>query len=48
MIAAVADTHAALWYLFGDTRLSASAKAFVDDVISRDSRIRAPNIETVW
>ena len=27
MIAAVADTHTALWYLFGDPRLSAPAKA---------------------
>jgi len=30
MIAAVADTHTALWYLFGDSRLSAPAKAFID------------------
>jgi PIN domain nuclease of toxin-antitoxin system len=27
MIAGVADTHAALWYLFGDPRLSVPAKA---------------------
>jgi PIN domain nuclease of toxin-antitoxin system len=27
MIAGVADTHAALWYVFGDPRLSASAKS---------------------
>jgi PIN domain nuclease of toxin-antitoxin system len=30
MIAGVVDTHAALWYLFGDARLSASAKTFID------------------
>jgi PIN domain nuclease of toxin-antitoxin system len=30
MIAGVADTHAALWYLFGDPRLSSSAKTFID------------------
>ena len=30
MIAAVADTHAALWYLFGDPRLSAHAKEFIN------------------
>jgi PIN domain nuclease of toxin-antitoxin system len=30
MIAGVADTHTALWYLFGDPRLSATAKAFID------------------
>jgi PIN domain nuclease of toxin-antitoxin system len=30
MIAAVADTHAALWYLYGDERLSIAAKNFID------------------
>ena len=30
MVAGVADTHAAVWYLFGDPRLSATAKAFID------------------
>lgn len=34
MIAAVADTHTALWYLFGDPRLSARAKAFIDQAAS--------------
>jgi PIN domain nuclease of toxin-antitoxin system len=29
MIAAVADTHAALWYLFDDIRLSAPARAII-------------------
>lgn len=29
-VAGVADTHAALWYLFGDARLSFAAKEFVD------------------
>ena len=31
MIAGVADTHAALWYLFSDARLSRSARAFIDE-----------------
>lgn len=31
MIAAVADTHAALWYLLGSPRLSVTARAFMDD-----------------
>ncbi|SRR5579871_376534 len=35
MIAGVADTHAALWYLFGDPRLSARAKAFIDQAAAR-------------
>jgi len=30
MIAGVADTHSALWYLFNDLRLSASAGDFID------------------
>jgi PIN domain nuclease of toxin-antitoxin system len=30
MTAGVADTHAAVWYLFGDPRLSARAKDFID------------------
>jgi PIN domain nuclease of toxin-antitoxin system len=30
MIAGVADTHAALWFLFGDPRLSPAAKDFFD------------------
>jgi len=31
LIAGVADTHTALWYLFGDGRLSVVAKAFIDE-----------------
>jgi len=30
MIAAVADTHAALWHLFDDARLSAAAADFIN------------------
>lgn len=32
MIAGVADTHAALWYLLKNPRLSAPARKFMDDV----------------
>jgi PIN domain nuclease of toxin-antitoxin system len=31
VIAAVADTHAALWYLLKNPRLSATARTFMDD-----------------
>jgi PIN domain nuclease of toxin-antitoxin system len=31
MIAGVADTHAALWYLLKNPRLSATARSFIDD-----------------
>jgi len=30
MFAGVADTHAALWFLFGDPRLSTAAKGFLE------------------
>jgi PIN domain nuclease of toxin-antitoxin system len=39
MIAGVADTHAALWYLFGDARLSVSAKAFIDQAAGSGRKI---------
>jgi PIN domain nuclease of toxin-antitoxin system len=39
MIAGVADTHAALWYLFGDPRLSASAKSAFDTAASHRRKI---------
>ncbi len=39
MIAGVADTHAALWYLFGDPRLSASAKSAFDAAASSRCKI---------
>jgi PIN domain nuclease of toxin-antitoxin system len=39
MIAGVADTHAALWYLFGDPRLSASAKSAFDAAASSRRKI---------
>jgi PIN domain nuclease of toxin-antitoxin system len=31
MIARVVDTHAALWYLLGNPRLSDTARRFIDD-----------------
>jgi len=39
MIAGVADTHAALWYLFGDPRLSVPAKAAFDTAASSRRKI---------
>jgi PIN domain nuclease of toxin-antitoxin system len=39
MIAGVADTHAALWYLFNDTRLSIAAGDFIDAAAARGSQI---------
>ena len=39
MIAGVADTHAALWFLFGDPRLSAAAKNFFDNAAAARRKI---------
>jgi len=39
MIAGVADTHAALWYLFGDPRLSGSAKTFIDQAAGSGRKV---------
>lgn len=39
MIAGVADTHAALWYLFGDVILSALAKAHFDAAASARRKV---------
>jgi PIN domain nuclease of toxin-antitoxin system len=39
MIAGVADTHAALWYLFGDQRLSLPAKRFIDQAANSGRKV---------
>jgi PIN domain nuclease of toxin-antitoxin system len=46
-IAAVADTHAALWYLYADPRLSHEAKAFFDQSAAQDHRIAISSISLV-
>jgi PIN domain nuclease of toxin-antitoxin system len=38
-IAAVADTHAALWHLFDDARLSVAASAFISDAATARLKI---------
>jgi PIN domain nuclease of toxin-antitoxin system len=39
MIVAIADTHAAIWYLFSDPRLGKAASAFIDDTIAKGNHI---------
>ena len=39
MIAGVADTHTALWYLFDDERLSVPAGDFIDEAAAARRRI---------
>jgi PIN domain nuclease of toxin-antitoxin system len=39
MIAGIADTHAAIWYLFSDERLGRAASAFIDATIANGDHI---------
>jgi PIN domain nuclease of toxin-antitoxin system len=39
MIAGVADTHTALWYLYDDARLSVAAADFIDQAAATGSQI---------
>jgi len=39
MIVAIADTHAAIWYLFSDRRLGLAASAFIDSTIAKGDHI---------
>jgi PIN domain nuclease of toxin-antitoxin system len=44
VISAVADTHAALWHLFGDSRLSNPAVDFIDRAAALRRRIVVSSI----
>lgn len=44
MIAGVADTHTALWYLFADSRLSSVAKSFIDSAATRRQKVAISSI----
>ena len=39
MIAGIADTHTAIWYLFSDERLGRGASAFIDATIANGDHI---------
>ncbi|MDO9348432.1 MAG: type II toxin-antitoxin system VapC family toxin [Anaerolineales bacterium] len=39
MICAIADTHALIWYLFDDRRLSRTAKQFMDNAAKNGEQI---------
>ncbi|MEP6716533.1 MAG: type II toxin-antitoxin system VapC family toxin [Terriglobia bacterium] len=47
MVAAVADTHAALWLLFGDLRLSTTAKKFFDTAAEQGRKVALSPISLV-
>jgi PIN domain nuclease of toxin-antitoxin system len=44
MIAGIADTHTALWYLYDDRRLSAAAGDFIDEAGVRGGQIVVSSI----
>lgn len=41
-IRAVADTHALLWYLYNDPRLSKTAMAFMDAIDKMEINLQLP------
>jgi PIN domain nuclease of toxin-antitoxin system len=44
MIAAIADTHAAIWFVYGDRRLSTVARQFMEESLARGQKIGISSI----
>lgn len=44
MLAAIADTHAVVWYLFDDCRLSSTAREFLDNAAAAGHRVDLSSI----
>src|SRR3954465_13454511 len=44
MVAAIADTHTAIWYLFNDARLSQAAGDFIDNTAAAGRHIGVATI----
>jgi PIN domain nuclease of toxin-antitoxin system len=47
MIAAIADTHAAIWFVFGDRRLSPVARRFMEESLARGRKIGISSITLI-
>jgi PIN domain nuclease of toxin-antitoxin system len=47
MIAAVADTHTIIWYLYADARLSRTARSTIDDAIDGQNTVLISSITLV-
>jgi PIN domain nuclease of toxin-antitoxin system len=47
MIVAIADTHAIIWYLAADRRLSKTAQLFIETTIQQDNEIGISSITLV-
>ena len=44
MVAGIADTHTALWHLYGHARLSATARTFIENAAAQGFTIDVPPI----
>ncbi|WP_263419966.1 MULTISPECIES: type II toxin-antitoxin system VapC family toxin [unclassified Tolypothrix] len=44
MLRAVADTHTVIWYIFGDSRLSTTAKDMIEQIVSDGDQIAFASI----
>mgnify|MGYP002398610428 CR=1 FL=1 len=44
MIVAVADTHAVIWYLYADSRLSVTARATIDNAAQQGNQVAISSI----
>jgi len=47
MISAIADTHAVIWYLYDDSRLSEKAKSFIEETKDQGNQIGISTITMV-
>jgi len=47
MIAGVADTHTAIWYIFNDARLSATARTFIETTAANGNQIGVSSITLI-
>jgi PIN domain nuclease of toxin-antitoxin system len=47
MIAAIADTHTVIWYIFSDARLGKSAKNFIDTTANNGDQIGISSITLI-
>ena len=47
MIVGIADTHAVIWYIFADLRLSVPAKRFIDEAFASGDHIGVSSISLI-
>jgi PIN domain nuclease of toxin-antitoxin system len=47
MIAAIADTHATIWYLFSDSRLGDAAAALIEETVGKGDHVGVSAITLV-